>query len=68
MVDTLPFEEPSEKAFFEAGKRIVDWADLLVAVWDGGPARGFGGTADVVRYAEERGRSLLILWPAGVKR
>ena len=67
-VDTLPFEYPSETAFFAAGKRIADRADLLVAVWDGEPARGFGGTADVVRYAEEHGRATQVLWPAGLKR
>ena len=39
-VDILPFDYPSENAFFEAGKRIADRADLLIAVWDGEPARG----------------------------
>lgn len=67
-VDTLSFEDPSEVAFFEAGKRIAERVDLLVAVWDGEPARGLGGTADVVRYAEEGGTATLVVWPAGVKR
>jgi hypothetical protein len=43
-----------EQGFFEAGKFIVDHSDLLIAVWDGAPARGQGGTADVVAYARKR--------------
>src|SRR5882672_10210444 len=31
----LQFTSPSEQAFFEAGKRIVDISDLMVAVWNG---------------------------------
>lgn len=47
----LPFDEPSEEAYFEAGKTVVDKSDLLIAVWDGQPAKGLGGTGDVVHYA-----------------
>ncbi len=47
----LPFSKPSEDAYMSAGKAIVDGADLLIAIWNGKPARGYGGTADVVDYA-----------------
>lgn len=50
-VETLAFVEPSEQAFFAAGKRVVELAELVIAVWNGLPARGLGGTADVVKYA-----------------
>jgi hypothetical protein len=30
---------------------VLRGSDLLVAVWDGLPARGLGGTADVVQVA-----------------
>lgn len=46
----LPFVESSEEAHMAAGRHIVDISDLLIAVWDGKPARGHGGTADVVEY------------------
>jgi len=52
-----------ERAFFEAGKFIVDKCDLLVAVWDGRPAEGLGGTADVVSYALDCGRQIVWLDP-----
>jgi len=47
----LDFDRPSQTAFFEAGKEVVDRSDMVFAIWDGRPARGFGGTADVVSYA-----------------
>jgi len=49
---TLNFSRPEEAAFFAAGKRVVELADFLIAVWNGLPAKGLGGTADVVRYAQ----------------
>lgn len=48
---TLPFDAPSETAYFEAGKAVVDRSELIIAVWNGLPAKGLGGTADVVKYA-----------------
>lgn len=67
-VERLDFNEATEKAFFAAGKRVVDACDTLLAVWDGRPSRGFGGTADVVEYARSVGRNLEIIWPPGVER
>lgn len=67
-VRTLPFAAPSEEAFFAAGRTVVDECDLLVAIWDGQPARGHGGTADVVAYATEQGRPVRVVWPSGVNR
>jgi hypothetical protein len=55
-VETLEWSKSDEESFFSAGKRVVDLSELLVAVWDGRPAQGLGGTADVVAYAKERGR------------
>jgi len=64
----LPFQEPSEEAYWAAGKRIVDTAYMLVAVWDGLPAGGLGGTADVVKYAEKQNKEVLRVWPFGARR
>lgn len=52
-----------EASFWSAGQRVVDLSSLLIAVWDGKPARGLGGTADVVRYARERHRPIIHLNP-----
>ncbi|MBU1172891.1 MAG: hypothetical protein KKD44_25305 [Proteobacteria bacterium] len=37
----------------DVGHFIVDHCDILVAVWDGKPARGIGGTARIVEYARQ---------------
>ena len=42
-----------EDAYLAAGHRVAALADLLFAVWDGKPARGRGGTADVVAFARQ---------------
>lgn len=57
-----PADHP-DKAFFAAGTFIVDSCDLLFAVWDGGPAEGFGGTADIVNYARQVDRRVLHINP-----
>jgi len=67
-VETLGFDEPSEEAYLAAGCRVVDLSDLLLAIWDGQPARGKGGTGDIVEYARSRATRLEIVWPKGIKR
>ncbi|MCK9896056.1 hypothetical protein [Frankia sp. AgB32] len=64
----LAFQTASEEAFLAAGHAVVDEADELLAVWDGLPARGLGGTADVVAYAEGLGKSVTVVWPMGLRR
>ncbi|MEV6304066.1 hypothetical protein AB0M02_32005 [Actinoplanes sp. NPDC051861] len=67
-VITMPFAEPCEQGFLAAGHALVDRCDHLFAVWDGLPARGLGGTADVVAYARAQGRPVTVLWVDGVLR
>lgn len=67
-IETLDYAEPSEDAFLQAGHSVVDNSDLLVAVWDGEPAEGKGGTADVVEYARSHGVEVTVVWPPGVTR
>jgi hypothetical protein len=47
----LPFEKPSETAFYVAGKKIANLSDVLLTIWNGLPAKGLGGTGDIVKYA-----------------
>lgn len=65
-IQELGYPEPSERAFLDAGKAIVDDSNLLIAVWNGLPAKGLGGTADVVNYARRRSRPVIHINP--VKR
>jgi hypothetical protein len=55
----LDYPEPSEHAFWAAGRRVVRESDVLFAVWDGKTARGLGGTGDVVAYALTHGTRVL---------
>jgi hypothetical protein len=64
----LPFVTPDPEAYMEAGKRMVEESDSLLAVWDGQPGRGPGGTADVVAFARSRGVPVTVLWPEGAIR
>ena len=50
-----------EDAYLDCGMETVNGADVLLAVWDGQPARGKGGTADVVDYAKAIGKPVLII-------
>ncbi|HKR11572.1 MAG TPA: hypothetical protein VJT15_05930 [Pyrinomonadaceae bacterium] len=67
-IETLNFIEPSDEAYLAAGHRVVDLSEMVVAIWDGQPAKGKGGTADIVDYARSRGTRLEIVWPKGIAR
>lgn len=67
-VVALPFEEPSEDAYLAAGEYIADNVDLLVAVYDGRPAGGKGGTGDIVERRNAARRPVLVVWPPGSAR
>lgn len=64
----LDFDEPSEAAFWAAGQLVAYRCDVLIAVWDGEPSRGLGGTADVVRYARAHDKDVRVIWPDGAVR
>jgi hypothetical protein len=54
----LPPQQRSREALRRAGEWIVDHTDILLAVWDGQPARSEGGTGDTVAYALSAGRAV----------
>lgn len=64
----LDHVESDSDAHMDASLRILADADELLAVWDGQPARGYGGTADVVDAARAQGVPITVVWPAGATR
>ena len=50
-------------AYLRCGLRTVDQSDLVMAVWDGKPARGEGGTGEVVAYARKQKKPLILIHP-----
>jgi hypothetical protein len=53
-IEVLDTPGTDEDAYLAAGLRVVDLSDIVLAVWDGQPAKGKGGTADVVAYVLRR--------------
>lgn len=62
-VHRMPQRHRSDRGYLRAGTWIVDRVDYLVAVWDGEPAKGVGGTGDVVAYAHKKGVTVFRIDP-----
>jgi len=62
-VTTLQDQSNDEKSYFDAGKMVVDLSDVLVTVWNGKPAKGLGGTGDIVQYARQKQKPIVHLDP-----
>ncbi|MCS6625435.1 hypothetical protein N0B44_21210 [Roseibacterium beibuensis] len=52
-------------AYERAGRLLLAQTDLLLAIWDGGPARGRGGAAQIVAEAILKGVPIICIDPAG---
>jgi hypothetical protein len=52
------------RAFAAAGLVMLAQSDILVAVWDGEPARGRGGAGEIVDEAARRGAPIVVVDPA----
>ena len=59
IVHVLP-EQERPQAYVAAGRYIVEHADILMALWDGEPALGAGGTAAVI--VDARRLAIPIAW------
>lgn len=44
----MAFDESNRDAYMAASEDVLSSVDRMVAVWDGGPSGGHGGTDDVV--------------------
>src|SRR4051794_34223612 len=49
--------------FLEIGQKVANDADCLIAIWNEKEAKGKGGTGDIVAYAIEKKKSVLIINP-----
>jgi hypothetical protein len=48
-------------AYVAAGRAVVAHADVIIALWNGEPARGRGGTAEIVEHALRAGLPVIHL-------
>lgn len=60
-VEEVRDPESDQEAYMETGTRIADKADVMIAVWDGKPSAGLGGTGDVVAYSRELAKPLICI-------
>ncbi|MBT8225620.1 MAG: hypothetical protein HKP61_16850 [Dactylosporangium sp.] len=68
VVRRLDFVESTSESHMAASVDMLADADHLIAVWDGLPSRGYGGTADVVDHARQQGIPVTVIWPSGSSR
>jgi hypothetical protein len=47
--------EAQDRSYEAVGRYVVRNCDILVAIWDGKPGKGLGGTADIVQFAVNHG-------------
>ena len=62
-VTVLGGEGERQEAYLDCGIETVNACDVLIALWDGEPARGRGGTAEIVTYARELDLPLIVIDP-----
>lgn len=62
MVTEGPPSKTRKEAYERVGRYVVDRSDVLIAIWDGEPSKGPGGTARVVDYARERPGPAPLFW------
>ncbi len=67
-ISALDHPSPGPGPYLDAGLRMLEHADRLVAVWDGRRAAGRGGTAEIVEHARRREIPVSIIWPRGAAR
>lgn len=60
-VEVTGGDQSREECYYECGIETVQQSRLLLALWNGGPAQGLGGTEDVVAFARELGRPVVWL-------
>ncbi len=60
-VTILEETQDRSAAYEAAGHQVVDRCDVLIAIWDGVPGRGRGGTGETIAYARRAGKPLFLI-------
>jgi len=53
-------EAERDASYASAGREVLRQSDILLAVWDGNPAKGTGGTAQIIEEARQAG--IPVVW------
>jgi cellulose biosynthesis protein BcsQ len=63
--DVVRTARTREHAYELAGRAVVDRSDVMLIIWDGEPARGPGGTAEILAYAQRWRRPVVLIRVTG---
>jgi len=64
-VEVLPGDYGAEHRDYDpAGRVILETADIILGVWDGGPSGGRGGTTDLLQRAAAKGIPIISIDPS----
>ncbi len=53
--------ERRKSAYQNIGRYVVDTCDILIAIWDGEPSHGKGGTQEIIEYANNINCPIIII-------
>lgn len=67
-VHSMPFTRSGPDAYVAASREMILRSEVVVAVWDGSPPDGRGGTSDAVQIAQEHKKEVVVIWPNGSER
>jgi hypothetical protein len=67
-VEVMSYETAGRDAYQAANNYLLERATELLAVWDGQPGSGRGGTAEFVVRAKASGLPVTVVWPEGSAR
>jgi hypothetical protein len=63
----MPASATRNESYEKAGFYIADYSDVIIAVWDGLPSQGRGGTADIVARAKKLRKPICHIWAGNYK-
>jgi hypothetical protein len=64
----MPPSATRDESYEKVGFYVAKYSDVMIAVWDGKPSQGRGGTAEIVAKARELGKPICHIWAGNYKR
>ena len=58
-VEVIGYGQTKEERYYECGAETVEQSEILLALWDGKPSQGLGGTEEIFTYAKNQGRPVV---------
>ena len=64
----VPASPTRNESYEKAGFYVAEYSDVMIAVWDGLPSQGRGGTAEIVAKAKALGKPICHIWAGNYKK